>query len=1475
MSWGLQIMSKMNAVRIINLNYNNNGIRVDDESFHLNGDSTLMSLRNGGGKSVLVQMIIAPFVHKRYRDIKDRKFSSYFATNKPTFILIEWVLDGGASYVLTGMMVRKNQDTKDDADELEIYQFIHEYKTANLYDIHNIPVIEYTEKDKKLKGFSSCKQLFENLKNDYHLKFYLYDMNNQAYSRNYYDKLSEYQIYHKEWESIIKKINLKESGLSELFDDVKDETKLVDKWFLTVVEDKLNKDRNRIVEFQSILIKYIKQYKENKSKITQNETIKKFKIETLVILDSAKALKDALEEKGLVENKIMNLIFQLKKIHESTSVEISELDKSMEQIEVSILELNYSKYSYDIYNLIDQKNGYEQKLLQQIEEIKSADHHLNDLIRSMNIQQCAKIYEDYQESYQDVMKYENQLDIIKEKNKDFEPERNSIGYTLKRHYSKRNEDLRTKIDNYENLIRENDNKIKHLKDKVEADERKLNQFRIKLGGLNQKLLNYDEVEEKYNRQYNENIRRNILGYYEEEQIEKIVSENQTIVQNKKLKVKELEDLQVIKNREVKSNKNEIETLRNSLSSINQEITRIEDKLIKYDTELKARKISIKYINFPEEKAFDTDEILNTFQKKIKQLDDNKKELQKQYDASYDDFKRLELGRTLELPIDFKAALDQEGFQYTYGMEWLKRNNKSHEENQQIVKNNPFIPYGLIMSDDELNRLAAKAINVFTSFPIPILKRSTLEKSDNLDYSPIQTNDKVNFYVLFNYNLLDEVELKRLLDIHNNRLEELQGLINIKVDEIDFYTEKYHQIKSQEINLVDYNQIKNQLSVKNEEKEKIQKEIDTKQTLISELEEFLNVNNSIIFNEKQQIDIFNIKIDALIDLNTEYQKYLKALDEKDELEVAIEGVENQNKNDKQEISDLQNTNQNINSERSKCNIELKEILNQLTKYSHYVTGEVINQNIENLKIRYEELTKEIDFTQKNIEELLQTVKQKFSQFEKNLNQKTKQYELKQEDYQNETYDPFIEENLESSINEHRALLDSLKDIKREIESEKDALDHEIKLKIKTNLNEKLGKTDLMPREKIRLTDFDKLVSHEERELNKVKMEHSNLNDKLQMYGENISILKEYDNLVVEHFIDFKFNIEIMGKEALERLRVKLIRDYRDVKEQLNVQRQGLDRDISNVQKLDVFQDEFFKKPLSTLSLIDDPNEVINQLNTTISAYDDLVTKLLIDIDMIEKERESVVEMLLEYVEDMHKNLDKIDKNSTIKIRKKSIKMLRINIPSWEENEHYYENKLKDMIDELTENGCLRLDDNESIDELIGSNITSKNLYNTIVGIGNIDIKLYKIEAEREYQISWKEVSINSGGEGFLSAFVILSSLLSFMRRDDTDIFAEYEEGKVIVMDNPFAQTNASHLLKPLIDIAKRSNTQLICLTGLGGESIYNRFDNIYILNLISSNLRKGMQYLKSEHFKGKENIEVMVSSQVKTEDAEQISFEFNE
>ncbi|MHC1683951.1 MAG: hypothetical protein AB6733_13505 [Clostridiaceae bacterium] len=59
-------------------------------------------------------------------------------------------------------------------------------------------------------------------------------------------------------------------------------------------------------------------------------------------------------------------------------------------------------------------------------------------------------------------------------------------------------------------------------------------------------------------------------------------------------------------------------------------------------------------------------------------------------------------------------------------------------------------------------------------------------------------------------------------------------------------------------------------------------------------------------------------------------------------------------------------------------------------------------------------------------------------------------------------------------------------------------------------------------------------------------------------------------------------------------------------------------------------------------------------------------------------------------------------------------------------------------------------------------------------------------------------------------------------------------------------------------------------GLDGDSTYNRFDNIYVMNLISSKLKGGIQFLRGDHLKGEDSTEVLVSSNFKiSEEIEQM------
>lgn len=83
--------------------------------------------------------------------------------------------------------------------------------------------------------------------------FRLYDMTSQYGRRQYFATLRQYQINNKEWESIIRKVNQKESGLSELFQNAKDEKDLVENWFLRPIEEKLNQEKIRLTNLESSL----------------------------------------------------------------------------------------------------------------------------------------------------------------------------------------------------------------------------------------------------------------------------------------------------------------------------------------------------------------------------------------------------------------------------------------------------------------------------------------------------------------------------------------------------------------------------------------------------------------------------------------------------------------------------------------------------------------------------------------------------------------------------------------------------------------------------------------------------------------------------------------------------------------------------------------------------------------------------------------------------------------------------------------------------------------------------------------------------------------------------------------------------------------------------------------------------------------------------------------------------------------------
>lgn len=1470
-------MSKINAVRFINVNYNHNAIQISDEIFQMDGKSTLLSLRNGGGKSVLVQMMTAPFVHKRYRDTKDRPFAGYFTTGKPSFILVEWKLDQGAGYVLTGMMVRKNQEISEEGqDDLEIVNVIAEYKERCKQDIYHLPVVEKTKKDITLKSFHSCRQLFESYKREREIPFFYYDMNHPAQSKQYYDKLMEYQIHYKEWETIIKKVNLKESGLSELFADCKDEKGLVDKWFLEAVENKLNKDKNRMKEFQSILKKYTGQYKDNRSKIQRRDTILAFNQEAERIKDSAVNYQDITKELEEQKSRIADFIQRIRTLSEQKEQELAASKARMEELQQQLSYLEYEKLSKEIYEVEEEERLSRSNLEMLQMEQADLEREKEKISHKLHVLSCAKQQEMVNECKAELEKESQRLLICRQEQEDLEPERNRLGIRLKTYYQfflTKKEDEKEECFARIDEMNKNRQAEQEKGEELQTKERELSE---QAGALGARIKNFDETEEGFNREYQADWCRNILGEYEpgvlqirQEEYEKEKSETE---RKKTAAGNELEQYR----KQQKSTLRLIEDKMAERIRLESEIKAAEKQFADYEAQLSERQVILQYFDVDEAEIFDTEKILLAAERKVADTDRIRRKLEKESDELEREYRKLAEGEVLELSEEFRTMLEEAGIHYVYGMEWLGKNQYTAKRNKKLVEEHPFLPYSLILSKQELERLAGLSEQVYTSFPVPILIREELEQPQKQQKGAVRSFNNLNFYVWFNDNLLEEEKLQQMLNEKAVQIEKIKKSVVQKKQEYTEYIEKQEKIKSQKVTKSGYEDIKELLENQNRSLADLEQEILKKREEEEELEKQEAVCEGLLARLEQDI-LYQVR--RLADFERfcgQYEMYLenRRLLEKNRIEK--ERIENQKKLLRERINKLEEALETRKNHLMQIEREIREGEEKQAHYRQYeiTDGEEMEQLTQEMvreaEIRYEVITGGIHAQQKELEERVEVAGKRYDRAFEELGHLRDKYQLSEEQWLSVTYDRKEETHQEIHLEDQEKKIHWKGELIRTEEIQAALIRQKWENKF-AELKKHCQKEEPLAKADIQTIDFEEVIHRLEYEKESEQTEAEGILKRLHHYESNLTALAEYEEFTCGHPIEWDVDFSVMTGQELTKQKGILVRDYNSWVEQQRETRLELERVLNQIIRMELFAEDFYRKPLeSMLQLTYDAERVLKQLETTVASYNSLMEKLLVDISMVEKEKAKIVELLEDYLKEVHENLGKIDHNSTITIRERPVKMLKIELPDWLENESLYELRLQDYIDDITAKGIALLEENKNVEEYLGTKVTTKSLYDAVVGIGNVQIRLYKIEEQREYAITWAEVARNSGGEGFLSAFVILSALLYYMRKDETDLFADRNEGKVLLMDNPFAQTNAAHLLKPLMDMAKKTNTQLICLSGLGGESIYNQFDNIYVLNLIAANLRNDMQYLKADHMRGSEE-ETMITSRIEVMEQQELIF----
>lgn len=1486
-------MSKINAVRFINLNYNNNAMKINDECMQFSGKSTLLSLRNGGGKTVLVQMMTAPFVHRGKQKTKDRPFESYFTTAKPSFILVEWLLDGGAGYVLTGLMVRKNQEISEEkTDALEMMAIISEYKEPCMQDIHHLPVVEQNEKTMKLKSYNSCRKLFEDYKKDKKLSFFCYDMSSPAQSRQYFYKLMEYQINYKEWETIIRKVNVKESGLSELFSDCRTEKELVEKWFLEAVESKLNKEENKVKNFQEILEKYAGKYKNIKEQLKRRDAIQKFKEAAEEIQINAEDFLVKEGEKIEQEKVIAAFIARLNVLYEEAEIERERQEEGRKKLQEELEFLKYEQLSCEFHEKNREKRNHASNREMIDLEKESLLRKQEKIQKKVHVFLCAKQQEMVNEDKQEWEIRKEKAAISRTKEENLEPERNRIGGQLSGYYEYRLSDNKEKQEAIKKQKLQIRKDISQQKDILNEYREKTKKITEGKGSFRSLVRGYDNIEIKYNSNYRENLSRNILGVYEAGMLdikqEMYDKEQKKSIQENKEQKEKFENT----TEEIHRTERAIEEKREKYFQKDSDIKQAEKEKKGYEQELEERKDILKYLELPEEKLFAREEILHKAKIKMQELSSRRRTLEKKEDALQKEYKLLVSGRVMEFPDNLKEEFEKLDVPVVYGMEWLKKNGFTEKKNKEIVSQNPFLPYALILTRQELKKLAERNGETYTSFPVPIIERENLE-SIKLDrtQSFVKMQD-IHFYILFNENLLDEEKMEIMIEQKQKDIADIRETMQICKNEYEDYFHRFDVIKRQAVTKENWDKIQKKLQKLEKEKEdifqNIQQARDTKQSLKKNFE----ILQKTLRELEKKIESQAARQRAFKELRTAYAEYEENNKKLQEYEREEERLENRQHLTEEKISQLEENYRELSGQENSLFREEESIQNSCQKFAAY---KEINRNVKagkllgvdstlrtdnnsgvkiipseaevlKLEARYEAVTADISQELKELELEEEKALTRYHKSFGELRELCQKYNLKNSEWQNIIYDKREQLYQEAELEDYDKKIERKANLLNEEDKKIGILNSQLEGILKQIVSE-CGKGNPLEEEKISQKDLESAKNQTKYQLSELERKIAFSEKAIQKYRENLTALSEYNNFSADEEIHFEQDFKKMSEKELRDFKGMLIRDYNDIIRCVQKCRETLAQTLNKIARQEAFQDASYKTPLENmLKVCDNAAKVLRQLNITLESYDSLMKQLEVDISLVETEKKNVTELLEDYVQNIHKNLEKIGRNSTIKIREKSIKMLKVILPVWEDNEKLYSLRLSDLVDEITEEGIRLFENNENAQEYIGRKVTSKNLYDTVVGTGNVQIQLYKIEEQREQQISWNQVAKNSGGEGFLSAFVILSSLLDYMRKDDSDIFMDKNEGKVLLMDNPFAQTNAEHLLKPLMNLADKTNTQLICLTGLGGESIYNRFDNIYVLNLIEAHLRNGIQYLRPEHKKGEEvKVETILPTHIEVEE----------
>ncbi len=1421
-----------------NVKYNFGTQSYDDFIMKPFCHNTLYDLANGGGKSVLMLLMLQTVLPNCTLDDK-QPVEKLFRTgdgSQTIHSLIEWKLDdldvvNGFQYMTTGFCAKKaaqaplEEEKAKDAASIEYFNYCIFYREYNENDIRNLPLV----KEKERITYQGLRKYLKELERDNSYMVYVFDK-----KREYQSFISRYGLYESEWE-IIRGINKTEGHVRTYFETNYKTTR-------KVVEDLLIEE---IIQ-KSLYLKAGE----------QEETMSK------TLLDIREKLMELAKRKSEIHNydRQMELLsnfssrlesllhlYEQKQVCEKELSCIHTFALSLEQG----CELQYTKQGEEIQRLKDSIHTYLKRLeqskvyqgqkklslIRQEISVLNAEYENKQAMKarvseSLNRNEAMNDYLEYLEEKQKRNEATEALHALQSKNSGLSTEISTYVFFMKQHLEELKDCLADEIKDLEQ-------QSEKLKSSLASD--KEHQVRV----LQELAVSESFVsvakDKKAELMKDISSMKSQVGLLLLEELEEAKKENdkeclqlEARLQSVKNQLEEIEGFQ--KQTQISVAKLELE-LGQLLSKEQEE----QEFLSRYAKEkIKAEQLLVAYgqKDYQNLKL----EIHARLKKSIQTTSSCRQEMM---DITQE-LKRLERG---EFSLDGQwlenakeSLMSRYPISIKTGLEYLSELDE--EKKIETIVSYPYLPYALVLMSEEEHTDVAYYLpgKEYEKYVIPLITMKALHSSS---YEAMKAD--LQLIARDQSMLFDEKRLTMEKERLRRELEEVRKKITRLEDQETTYSEDEAYIhifttnlfaKFREVSEQNYNTKAAIADLKQSIKELHDSYAASQQTQGNLNESLLSLKKSIEEEKDKSI--------LYAELSTKAKEYEKEC-EKEEIHLQrrekltpvlnevefsilesskeIELIRQQIQAKQQRITESINLWENkyrmfyVKGEFTKPDLSMEEMTSKLngalaameTKYTdledknRLITSYVQAMNrclksIESKGISISELEelRAKDALHATSEADLVILQQEFNQLSKevmNINESL----TKLKDEANR-----LEGSTEQTIASYQ---EKFGQYVEEIQEEVDVASFIMETKEKIAILEKQ----------------ERLLSNGLATLMKEKEQFAFISKDIKRMLGKVSFSDQIgDSINLSQMSGDKLNHQ---KEQLEKQWFKFEKELRQKEEEFNQNKQKTREALIALNAVGLAQElqtsvKFTKGGEETLGLI----HSLSQVNECLQLEKDRITSGLKDMIQIKDNFEN---QCLQRCMHIKTELERLPKLSRITLEGELIPMISLSIPYVKEE--FYKEKMSHYIDELV-NGADAFTDVTDRLKYIRNALSLKKLFSVIVTDMNaIKLSLYKRERIKEQSRHLRyEEAVGSTGQSqgiytqFLIAIITYISNINSHRSDNPSL------RKVIFIDNPFGAAKDIYIWEPIFELLEQNQVQMIVPARGTTPAITSRFDVNYVL-----------------------------------------------